>query len=121
MSALTFGPASRDIAIPRGSTPRLRIRLTSRNVRTGALAGRPVAGDVVQWALLWPSETQIKTTAADGELTVDPVTRVVSYPMTEAQAATIPDAGLPFWIAIVNADGQRFRWLEGTIRLAGLK
>lgn len=121
--SLDLSPARRDIVLQRGSTPRLRVRLTSRHLPTGELTGRPVAGDVVEWTLFWPDGVnggpKVLTTGAEGELAIDPVSRVITCPFSEADILKLPAVGIPYTVAIRNADGLRFRWLEGSITATG--
>ena len=118
MTPLALGTASRNIALPRGSTPRLRVLLVSRNVRSGVLAYRPGPRDTVEWRI-GPPGTAPKTTAPGGGLKLDPRTRVIECPFTEAERDALPATGQPYAITVVNAAGQRFWFLEGVITAVG--
>ena len=96
--------------------PRFAFRLFSRDVRSQEIKVRPGSGDVVEWTVEWPAGTAKKTSATGGGLAVDPRTRVVRHPLTEADLAAV-EVGkpVPFSIQIVNGDGVRRTYVTGTL------
>lgn len=106
-----------------GDTPMpLRCRLRSRDVRSGALQARPVAGDVVEWTISWPGAEETKTSAPGGGLRVDPRTKVVTHPIDPARIASLSaGARVPLVVRVVNAAGERRTWFTGTIVKEGVQ
>lgn len=109
-------PAFKAFSYRSDTTPRLAVRLFSENVHTQAIRHRPGIGDVVEWKIGWPSGTTTRSTAANGGLLLDAVTGVVDYPITAGDIAALAiDVPVPFVVSVVNSDGKRWPFLDGTI------
>lgn len=109
-------PAFKAFSYRADATPRLACRLLSQNVRSRAIKLRPSGSDVVEWSVGWPAGVVTKTTAPDGGLKMDARTGVLSFPITRADIADLePGRAVHFVVIVVNGDGARWPFLEGTI------
>lgn len=114
-------PAFKAITFRRGDTPSLGVILRGRFVRSGAVVPLPRAGDVISWTIGWPGAAVTKTTAqASAPLKVDPRTLAVSWPITEADVATLAGTAIaPFVVQLVESNGRKTTYLTGTLSAQG--
>lgn len=114
-------PASYDFPpVTRGDSEVLGFILKDQDLFSEQIALTDLSEAVVHWRVQIPGREDPveKTTADDGGLTLDPATRLITWPMDPAFTAALGDKN-PYRVRVIYTDGRVSTYLTGNIIAEG--